>query len=107
MAGSVDDGHVETSPVGFFDTGMSPYGVYDMAGNLGEWVYDIYDAGYYARSPRSNPTGPERPAGVPDERIDRVNRGGSWVDWAGVEPDGEVAPEGGDPLALFVQTDWD
>ncbi len=32
----VDDGYVETSPVDAYDPGQSPYGIYDMAGNLGE-----------------------------------------------------------------------
>ncbi len=103
-APDIDDGHVETSPVAAYDSGVSPYGVYDMAGNLGEWVYDVYDAAYYAHAPRSNPTGPDRPAGVPDEGIDRVNRGGSWVDWAGVETGGEVAPEGGHSIRAAART---
>ncbi|HJO05037.1 MAG TPA: SUMF1/EgtB/PvdO family nonheme iron enzyme [Acidobacteriota bacterium] len=100
----VDDGYVETSPVGAYDPGQSPYGIYDMAGNLGEWVYDIYDRGYYAGSPRRNPSGPERPAGVADADIDRVNRGGSWVDWAGVDADGRVAPEGGHSIRAAART---
>jgi len=100
----VDDGYVETSPVDAYEAGRSPYGVYDLAGNLGEWVYDIHDDGYYAASPRRNPSGPERPADVPDEGIDRVNRGGSWVDWAGVEADGSVAPRGGHSIRAAART---
>jgi len=100
----VDDGYIETSPVDAYDAGQSPYGAYDMAGNLGEWVYDIYDRGYYARSPHLNPSGPERPPDIPDERIDRVNRGGSWVDWAGVEADGRVAPQGGHSIRAAART---
>ena len=45
-------------PVGSYEKGKSPYGVYDMAGNVWEWVADWYDATYYARSPRRNPQGP-------------------------------------------------
>ena len=63
----IDDGYIETSPVDAYEAGRSPYGVYDLAGNLGEWVYDIHDDGYYAVSPRRNPSGPERPAAVADE----------------------------------------
>ena len=100
----IDDGYVETSPVDAYEPGVSPYGVYDMAGNLGEWVYDIYDRGFYAGSPQRNPSGPERPPGVPDERIDRVNRGGSWVDWAGVEADGHVAAAGGHSIRAAART---
>jgi len=67
-----DDGYAETSPVGSFPAGASPYGCLDMAGNVWEWCADWYDAGYYARSPNRNPTGPA-------SGRSRVLRGGSWV----------------------------
>jgi formylglycine-generating enzyme required for sulfatase activity len=47
------------------------YGLYDMAGNVNEWVFDFYDANYYAISPHDNPTGPE------DGKF-HVIRGGGW-----------------------------
>lgn len=37
---------------------VSPYGVYDMLGNVVEWVEDWYAPDYYAHSPLQNPTGP-------------------------------------------------
>ena len=63
--------HTALSPVGTFEEGKSPYGIYDMAGNVWEWVSDWYDPDYYKTSPSQNPTGP--PMGE-----SKVVRGGSW-----------------------------
>ena len=41
---AVDDGYRSTAPVGSYEAGKSPYGAYDMAGNVWEWVADWYDA---------------------------------------------------------------
>jgi formylglycine-generating enzyme required for sulfatase activity len=46
------------APVGSFEEGKSPYGVYDMAGNVWEWVSDWYDHDFYKDSPSKNPIGP-------------------------------------------------
>jgi formylglycine-generating enzyme required for sulfatase activity len=46
-------------PVGSYEAGKSPYGAYDMAGNVWEWVADWYDPLYYEKSPAANPKGPE------------------------------------------------
>jgi eukaryotic-like serine/threonine-protein kinase len=41
----------DTSAVGGYESGKSPYGAYDMAGNVKEWVNDWYDRNYYQISP--------------------------------------------------------
>ena len=69
QAGS--NSHGALAPVGSFEAGKSPYGLYDMAGNAWEWVSDWYDHGYYQASPPKNPEGP--PMGG-----FKVIRGGSW-----------------------------
>lgn len=58
-------------PSGSREVNRSPYGAYDMAGNLWEWVSDWYDLNYYQNSPSRNPTGPT-------SGQHRVLRGGSW-----------------------------
>ncbi len=50
-------------------------GIYDMSGNVWEWVSDWYDSNYYSRSPRDNPQGPSRGSSL-------VYRGGDWDDSA-------------------------
>ncbi len=56
-----------------YERGRSPYGLYQMAGNVWEWVQDWYGANYYETSPERNPDGPE-------QGQFRVVRGGSWSD---------------------------
>ena len=54
-------GYYDGSKRGDFQTnnGASPYGAYDMAGNLMEWCQDWYGRNYYSVSPRKNPQGPK------------------------------------------------
>ncbi len=49
----------DTSRVGSYAAGASPFGALDMAGNVWEWVADLYGIEYYSISPEHNPTGPE------------------------------------------------
>lgn len=60
-----------TVDVGSFEP--NAYGLYDMHGNVGEWVYDVY--GPYDTAAQSDPTGQEN-----GQR--RVYRGGGWNDFA-------------------------
>src|SRR6185503_6038269 len=63
--------HGALAPVGSLEQGKSPYGLYDMAGNVWEWVSDWYDFRYYKNAPSKNPTGPSS-GGT------KVIRGGAW-----------------------------
>ena len=67
-----------TSKVDNYESGKSPYGVYDMAGNVWEWVADWYSETYYTSPSSTNPPGP-------DSGRARVARGGSWT-----RSDGEI-----------------
>jgi len=58
--------------VGTYSHGASLYGLYDMAGNVWEWVDDWYDLKYYNWGRKKNPRGPA-------EGEFKVVRGGSWV----------------------------
>jgi len=66
-----EKGYEALTEVGSFEQGKSPYGVYDMAGNVWEWVADRYDEGSYGTNPERNPTG--RSSGEK-----RMVRGGAW-----------------------------
>jgi len=68
-----EDHFIGTAPVDSFQEGRSPYGVFNMTGNVMEWVNDWYDERYYEVMPSRNPPGPS----IGDEK---VIRGGSWHD---------------------------
>jgi len=64
-----NDGYKNTAPVGSYKP--NGLGLYDMSGNVWEWISDWYDENYYKTSPKNNPTGA-------NSGQHRVLRGGSW-----------------------------
>ena len=62
----------DTTEVGIYRDGVSPYGALDMAGNVSEWVADWLSLDYYNSPSPANPLGP-------DSGEYRVWRGGSWA----------------------------
>jgi formylglycine-generating enzyme required for sulfatase activity len=61
----------DTSPVGFFSRDVSPFGVYDMSGNVWEWTNDWFDPLYYRSSAVNNPV-------VPKTTDQKTIRGGGY-----------------------------
>ena len=60
---------IGTVPAGCYPP--NGYGLYDMSGNVVEWVNDYFHPDYYRSSPYKNPTGP-------DKGYVAVIRGGGW-----------------------------
>jgi serine/threonine-protein kinase len=63
-----------TMPIGQFPDGVSPYGIFDMAGNVGEWCEDVDDPKFYLSGPERNPRNTVQPGNRPC-----VVRGGGWM----------------------------
>jgi formylglycine-generating enzyme required for sulfatase activity len=69
----------KTAKVGSYEP--NAFGLYDMHGNVAEWVADWYDPDYYNNCPEEDPLGP--PMGtLPDDygNFFLIARGGSWLD---------------------------
>lgn len=67
----------DTAQVGSYENGQSMFSVYEMSGNVNEWVNDWYDQNYYSilSFDELNPLGPS-------SGEYKVIRGGSWQDSA-------------------------
>jgi toxoflavin biosynthesis protein ToxD len=75
MANTVEHGPLATTPVGMYPAGRSPFGAYDMAGNVEEYVaddYRPYPGGRYVDDDLHDGTGVAY----------RVARGGSFTRYA-------------------------
>ncbi|HLC14939.1 MAG TPA: SUMF1/EgtB/PvdO family nonheme iron enzyme, partial [Thermodesulfovibrionia bacterium] len=66
-----EDGYENTAPVGSFASNKTK--LFDMSGNVWEWVADIYNSGAYRSDIYANKNPIYENGGV-----DRVIRGGSW-----------------------------
>ena len=58
--------------------GANGFGLYDMQGNVWQFVNDWYDSNYYGVSPYDNPKGPDAGSPGPDGLPCRNLRGGNW-----------------------------
>ncbi|MFU8780675.1 MAG: formylglycine-generating enzyme family protein [Kiritimatiellia bacterium] len=67
---TAEDGYVGTAPAKHY--APNGYGLYHMAGNVWEWVFDRWSPDFHIKGPRLNPIGPP-------EGDRRVMRGGSYL----------------------------
>ncbi len=97
-----NNSHFQSHPVGLKKP--NGLGLYDMTGDVWEWMSDWYDESYYAQSPSDEPQGPETGR-------TRVQRGGYWGDFftsvrtarrIGIDPEAR-APGFGVRLVLPAQ----
>jgi len=66
----MDDGYKNVAPVGSYEP--NKFGLYDMAGNVLQWVRDFYQEDYYRYAPEIDPEGP-------GQGENRVMKGGDWT----------------------------
>jgi iron(II)-dependent oxidoreductase len=69
-----EDQYKFTAPVTYYESGASPFGLFNTAGNVWEWCLDWYLKDYYRISPEINPPGPESGSATM-----KSLRGGSWA----------------------------
>jgi formylglycine-generating enzyme required for sulfatase activity len=84
----------QIDPVMTFPEDASPYGVYDMAGNVEEWTKDWFDTKYYrnlADRTTDNPTGPSTPSRSPQLVVKGGSKNFSVSNRRGVPPEKRLA----------------
>ena len=87
----------DTTRVGAYPRGASPFGALDMAGNVAEWVNDYFDLKAYESTERINPQGPAE-----SYTYRRVVRGGSLGDAEiNIRVSKRSAVDGPNPTALL------
>lgn len=90
----------DTTRVGSYAEGASPFGILDLAGNVAEWVADRYRPDSYGRAPFENPMGPSE--GDVFNNL-RVIRGGSFQDdWTKLRLANRSFQPGPDPSAQLT-----
>lgn len=97
--GTSESAYPFTTPVGFYNGALhlksefnwpgsavsyqtannaNAFGLFDMAGNVWQFVNDWYGQNYYSKSPYNNPRGPDTGFVMPDGKTYRGMRGGNW-----------------------------
>ncbi len=84
----------QIDPVMSFSTDLSPYGVYDLAGNAWEWTSDWFDTKYYASFKGQTPVDPSGPPAGKGRLAEVVVKGGAndWdASWrSGMRPEAKL-----------------
>lgn len=93
----------DTTRVGNLPMGASPFGAFDMSGNVAEWTNDFYDADYYGSGVNFNPPGPSARSSFHE----RVVRGGTYQDSdADIRVSKRSSVVGSNPRALVDSSEW-
>ena len=87
----------DTSIVGSYESGKSVYGVYDLAGNVWEWVDDFYQPDYYSTLEK-NAIDPQGPL----SGSQHILRGGSFLNISFIKSSNQIRSSLRYPLEGFI-----